>query len=79
MGGESVGETVQGAVWGRGGNHMLMQQEGRAPGGTWVGEAVLVLHQGDACNGTDHCGPHELQPNIQPLHGGTGSKLAPLV
>lgn len=48
-------------------------------GGTWVGEAVLVLHQGDACDGTDHCGPHELQPNIQPLHGGTGSKLAPLV
>lgn len=38
-----------------------------------------MLHQGDACDGTDHCSPHELQPNIQPLHGGAGSKLAPLV
>lgn len=48
-------------------------------GGTWVGKALLVLHQGNARNGADHRCPHELQPNVQPLHRGIGSKLAPLV
>lgn len=51
----------------------------RSQGGTWVGKALLVLHKGNACDGADHCCSHELQSNVQPLHSGIGSKLAPLV
>lgn len=47
--------------------------------GTWVGKALLVLDQGDRGDGSDNCSPDQLQPDIQPLLGGTGGKLAPLV
>lgn len=53
--GDSAGE-----VWGRAwASHASEVSEG-ARGGTWVGEALLVLYQGDACDGADHCRPHEL-------------------
>lgn len=38
-----------------------------------------MLHQGNGCNGTDHCGSHELQSDVQPLRGGARGELAPLV
>lgn len=74
--GAQCGERPGAGAWGEG---HASEARVRLPGGTWVGEALLVLHQGDARDGADHRGPHELQPNVQPLYRGAGGKLAPLV